>query len=265
MKKQNDKKFTQKEDNESNVIVKKLEKRLGFILSPIIGPLQDWCEDNFISFTEDFIDEADTISKSDFVHPKTDISVPILEKARYTSEEKVRGVYAKLLARACSNKYRNQVLKSYISVIDSMDEKDVILLEKFRKGIVYDKINTEDGSVEQSYLFSLLHTDVIPFLLIGDDFYFGDLKNNFPEFTQEELNIHLNNLIDFRFITYNEILSLTNAEERKFYYTLRKEAQQKYKNLKRSSRQEKFIRFSSFSSRFLKLIYPDDKIDDANL
>jgi len=76
-----------------------------------------------------YIDKLDGIKEEDLVSPDTRILVPILEKMRFTDEEKVADYYAEILATASKKEHANKVLITFIEILNRLTADEIKILE----------------------------------------------------------------------------------------------------------------------------------------
>lgn len=76
-----------------------------------------------------YIDKLDGLREEELVSPDTRILVPILEKMRFTDEEKVADYYAEILATASKKEHANKVLVTFIEILNRLSADEIMILE----------------------------------------------------------------------------------------------------------------------------------------
>ena len=76
-----------------------------------------------------YIDKLDGLSEEEIVAPSTRILVPILEKLRFTDEEKVADYYAEILATASQKDRASRVMVTFIEILNRLSSDEIKILE----------------------------------------------------------------------------------------------------------------------------------------
>ncbi len=76
-----------------------------------------------------YLDKLDGLQESDIVAPNTRILVPILERMRFTEEEKVAEYYAQILATASTKEHSGKVLVTFIEILNRLTADEIKILE----------------------------------------------------------------------------------------------------------------------------------------
>lgn len=106
------------------VVGKSLAQCVSLFATPV-GRMAEIFEKNI----HRYIDKLDGIKEEDLVSPDTRILVPILEKMRFTDEEKVAEYYAEILATASKKEHANKVLVTFIEILNRLTADEIKILE----------------------------------------------------------------------------------------------------------------------------------------
>ena len=94
-----------------------------------------------------YIDKLDGLREEDLVSPDTRILVPILEKMRFTDEEKVADYYAEILATASKKEHANKILVTFIEILNRLSADEIMILEYINSPS--NKVTIPEMSVEE--------------------------------------------------------------------------------------------------------------------
>jgi hypothetical protein len=75
------------------------------------------------------LDRLDGVTEDNLVEPDARIAVPVLEKLRYVSDEKVSDYYVEILAFASQKNKKNRVMLSYIEILNRVTADELKILE----------------------------------------------------------------------------------------------------------------------------------------
>lgn len=106
------------------VVGKSLAQCVSLFATPV-GRMAEIFEKN----VHRYIDKLDGIQEENLVSPDTRILVPILEKMRFTDEEKVAEYYAEILATASKKEHANKVLVTFIEILNRLTADEIKILE----------------------------------------------------------------------------------------------------------------------------------------
>lgn len=76
-----------------------------------------------------YIDKLEGLKERELVSPDTRILVPILEKLRYTDDEKVSDYYAQILATASIKDQSKKVMVTFIEILNRLSADELRILE----------------------------------------------------------------------------------------------------------------------------------------
>ena len=76
-----------------------------------------------------YLDKLDDLTEDKIVPPDTRILVPVLEKMRFTSEEKVAEYYAEILATASKKETADKVMITFIEILNRITADEIRILE----------------------------------------------------------------------------------------------------------------------------------------
>lgn len=85
-----------------------------------------------------YLDKLEGLQEAEIISPDTRILVPILERMRYTDDEKVAEYYAQILATASTKEHANKVMVAFIEILNRLSADELLILEHInsRKNIV---------------------------------------------------------------------------------------------------------------------------------
>lgn len=88
-----------------------------------------------------YIDKLEGLEEKDLVTPDIRILVPVLEKMRFTDEEKVADYYAEILATASKKEHASKVMVTFIEILNRLTADEINILEY---------INSEENKIPLS-------------------------------------------------------------------------------------------------------------------
>ncbi|MFA5997792.1 MAG: DUF4393 domain-containing protein [Candidatus Paceibacterota bacterium] len=106
------------------VVGKSLAQCVSLFASPV-GRMAQIFEKNIHLY----LDKLEGLKEEDLVSPDTRILVPILEKMRFTDEEKVADYYAEILATASKKEHASKVLITFIEILNRLTADEIKILE----------------------------------------------------------------------------------------------------------------------------------------
>lgn len=81
-----------------------------------------------------YLDKLEGIKEEDLVAPDTRVLVPVLEKLRFTDEEKVADYYAEILATASKKEHASKVMITFIEILNRLTADEILILEHIISG-----------------------------------------------------------------------------------------------------------------------------------
>lgn len=115
------------------VVGKALAQCTSLFVTPI-GRMAEIFEKNI----QRYLDKLDGLDEDQIISPDTRILVPVLEKMRFTNEEKVAEYYAEILATASKKETASKVMVTFIEILNRLTADEIRILEF---------INSPDNSV----------------------------------------------------------------------------------------------------------------------
>ncbi len=106
------------------VVGKALAQCTSLFVSPI-GRMAEIFEKNI----QKYLDKLEGYDEDELVSPNTRILVPILEKMRFTSEDKVAEYYAEILATASKKETASKVMVTFIEILNRLTADEIKILE----------------------------------------------------------------------------------------------------------------------------------------
>jgi len=106
------------------VVGKSLAQCVSLFVTPV-GRMSEIFERNI----HRYIDKLEGLEEEDLIAPDTRILVPILEKMRFTDEEKVADYYAEILATASKKEHAKKVLVTFIEILNRLTADEIKILE----------------------------------------------------------------------------------------------------------------------------------------
>lgn len=106
------------------VLGKSLAQCISLFASPV-GRMAEIFEKNIHLY----LNKLDGLSEDEIVPPDTRILVPILEKLRFTDEEKVAEYYAEILATASKKEHSKKVMITFIEILNRLTADEIKILE----------------------------------------------------------------------------------------------------------------------------------------
>ena len=106
------------------VVGKSLAQCVSLFASPV-GRMAEIFEKNIHLY----LNKLEGLKEEDLVSPDTRILVPILEKMRFTDEEKVADYYAEILATASRKEHAGKVLITFIEILNRLTADEIKILE----------------------------------------------------------------------------------------------------------------------------------------
>ena len=76
-----------------------------------------------------YIDKLSDFKEEELVAPDTRILVPILERMRFTDQEKVAEYYAEILATASKKEHANKVMVTFIEILNRLTADEIKIIE----------------------------------------------------------------------------------------------------------------------------------------
>lgn len=76
-----------------------------------------------------YLDKLEGLTEDEIVAPDTRVLVPILEKMRFTEEEKVAEYYAQILATASTKEHSGKVMVTFIEILNRLTADEIKILE----------------------------------------------------------------------------------------------------------------------------------------
>lgn len=152
-----------------------------------------------------YLDKLEGIKEEDLVEPNTRILVPILEKMRFTDEEKVADYYAEILATASKKEHSNKVMVTFIEILNRLSADEIKILEYINSPINHVVLPelTEDDATKYGLTLDTKIVNITGSLPVidvkreisGQTGYFI-IKKNF-NYLQEKINLDAPDNIDF--------------------------------------------------------------------
>lgn len=106
------------------VLGKSLAQCVSLFATPI-GHMAEIFEKNI----QKYLNKLEGLNENDLISPDTRILVPILEKMRFTSEEKVAEYYAEILATASKKESASKVMVTFIEILNRLTADEIKILE----------------------------------------------------------------------------------------------------------------------------------------
>jgi hypothetical protein len=106
------------------VVGKSLAQCTSLFVTPI-GRMAEIFEKNI----QKYLDRLEGLKEDQLVSPDTRILVPVLEKMRFTSEEKVAEYYAEILATASKKETASKVMVTFIEILNRLSADEIKILE----------------------------------------------------------------------------------------------------------------------------------------
>ena len=106
------------------VVGKSLAQCISLFAKPV-GRMVEIFEKNI----QRYLDKLDGIKEEDLIEPDTRLLVPILEKMRFTDEEKVADYYAEILATASKKEHASKVMVTFIEILNRLSADEIKMLE----------------------------------------------------------------------------------------------------------------------------------------
>ena len=106
------------------VVGKSLAQCTSLFVTPI-GRMAEIFEKNI----QKYLDKLEGLKEDQLVSPDTRILVPVLEKMRFTSEEKVAEYYAEILATASKKETASKVMVTFIEILNRLSADEIKILE----------------------------------------------------------------------------------------------------------------------------------------
>lgn len=94
-----------------------------------------------------YLDKLEGLKEEDLVSPNVRILVPVLEKMRFTEEEKVADYYAEILATASKKEHASKVLVTFIEILNRLSSDEIKILEYICSPL--NKVHIPDFSEEE--------------------------------------------------------------------------------------------------------------------
>ena len=106
------------------VVGRSLAQCTSLFVTPI-GRMAEIFEKNI----QRYLDKLEGLKEVQLVSPDTRILVPVLEKMRFTSEEKVAEYYAEILATASKKETASKVMVTFIEILNRLSADEIKILE----------------------------------------------------------------------------------------------------------------------------------------
>ncbi len=106
------------------VVGKSLAQCVSLFATPV-GRMAEIFEKNL----HRYLDKLDGLKEEELVAPDTRVLVPILEKMRFTDEEKVAEYYAEILATATRKEHAGKVMLTFIEILNRLTADEIKILE----------------------------------------------------------------------------------------------------------------------------------------
>lgn len=106
------------------VVGKALAQCTSLFVTPI-GRMAEIFEKNI----QKYLDKLEGLKEDQIVSPDTRILVPVLEKMRFTNEEKVAEYYAEILATASKKETASKVMVTFIEILNRLTADEIKILE----------------------------------------------------------------------------------------------------------------------------------------
>jgi hypothetical protein len=152
-----------------------------------------------------YLDKLEGLKEDDIIEPNTRILVPILEKMRFTDEEKVADYYAEILATASKKEHSNKVMVTFIEILNRLSADEIKILEYINSPS--NQVSLPQLTQEEATKYGLnINTKTINIMgslpvidvkneTVGQPGYFI-LKKNF-NYLQEKIILNTSENIDF--------------------------------------------------------------------
>jgi len=232
-------------DKTYNDLLSKPSKKAGNALATIVNvgntmlwPIK-WVNERTRIYFENnlkkYEQKLENISEEKITEVPTEISMPILERFVYTSNEELSNAFVNLLASASSTDTINTAHPGFIQLIDRISPDEAILLKHFKSNPAVPALSIRhhnNPKEKEQYIFVLKDKT-------GLDVKVPDIR--FPE----NLNIYLNNLESLGLIHYSDYYYIELDKEfeliEKQYSKLLKDQFNEYelKDLNRVKREDK--------------------------
>ncbi|MDR6883580.1 DUF4393 domain-containing protein [Bacillus sp. 3255] len=148
--------------------------------------------------------ELENTDESRITPVPLEIGVPILEKLTYTTNESLRSLFIKLLAKASCADTIQLAHPSFIKVIDSISSDEANILNFIAKNPVYGRLHVIKHrliSKDETFRYISYHTTKIEFI--------EEVGLLFPE----NCAIYLDNLVALGLVEFNYLIDAVPQEE----------------------------------------------------
>ena len=122
---------------------------LGAVADLICVPVLAICRQNVEAFCKILGVKIENIPEKFRQEPKSDIAVPIFNKAFYTSEKELREMYANLLAASVDTRCSEKVLPRYAEIVSNLSPADAKILQLIGSSNYWIKLISSDLEIDR--------------------------------------------------------------------------------------------------------------------
>lgn len=195
------------------------------VINKILQPLSKWAtsgEENTEKLQEKVAEKLMNVPPENIVPPKQYIAVPAIIANSYTDSDKIRNLYAGLLAKSMDKNSQNDVHPSYVEVIKQLSSQEALFLKTtniLKKNTASCKIRYQVKSVTPINLkhFNLHENNILRSYESGFDVLSHYIADN-SNIEVDKISFMIENMERLKLVNISYVENLANVNSYSHFY-----------------------------------------------